>query len=546
MSYDKVIFNGNILTLEDSRAANAVGFSNGKIKKIWFDNLETETKANQWIDLDGRTLIPGFIDTHNHLFMYSQQKQQLTCSTPPNKTVNDILSLVKTEIKGEQEGKWIVGAGYDNTKLAENRHITRAELDEVAPDNPVFIRHISGHLAVVNSKAFEYCEVSESIENPPGGHFGRDTDGKLDGVIYELPALERIMQRMPRPTTEELINRLEAAAHDYLKVGITTSTDAAVGLDLGYEEYKAHMEAVRTRKNPLYMRYMIMHHLFNDDGEFAGLDAKKMAQRIENDTNGRGKLDSVKLFQDGSIQGRTAALRDGYYGDEYFNGELIHSQETLNALYQRFHNEGFRITTHGNGDLAIASIIEGYSKALDLRPKENHLHRIEHLQTARDQDLEKMAKYKIATSVFINHVYYWGDDHRDIFLGPDRGAKIDPLASVSDHGILYTLHSDCPITPISPLFSIWAAANRLTKDGYVLGEDEKISVLEGLKSMTIYGAKLNGTEDVNGSIKEGKRADFAILDRNLLEIDPVEIKDVVIESTMIDGEIVFEREQENK
>ncbi|MFD1037566.1 amidohydrolase [Virgibacillus byunsanensis] len=541
MDYDKIIYNGNILTLEDNRTAKAVGLTNGTITKVWFDEALPYLKAHQWLDLKGRTLIPGFIDTHNHLFMYARQKQQLNCSTPPNKAIDDILDIVKREIEGKSAEDWIVGAGYDNTKLKENRHLTRRELDDVAPNHPVFIRHISGHLAVVNSKALEICEVTEDIENPSGGHFGRDENGQLDGVLYELPVLERVMHLMPMPTLNELVDQLEAASYDYLKEGITTSTDAAVGLDMGLDEYRAHMKAVRTQKNPLNMRYMIMHHLFDNVGAFAGMDAKAIDKQIRNDSGGRGVLDSVKLFQDGSIQGRTAALRDGYHGEEDFNGELIHSQETLNTHFERFHNEGFRITTHGNGDLAIASIIEGYANALDKKPNDNHLHRIEHLQTARKQDLEAMQKYGIATSLFINHVYYWGDDHRDIFLGPDRGAKLDPIASVADHGIIYTLHSDCPITPISPLFSVWAAANRITRDGHVLGEEEKVSVLEALKSMTIYGAKLNGTEDVNGTIKEGKRADFAVLDRNPLEVDPLEVKDIKVEITMIGGEVLFER-----
>ncbi|UOQ95053.1 amidohydrolase family protein [Halobacillus shinanisalinarum] len=152
-----------------------------------------------------------------------------------------------------------------------------------------------------------------------------------------------------------------------------------------------------------------------------------------------------------------------------------------------------------------------------------------------------MSEYNITTSLFINHVYYWGDPHRDIFLGPESAKNLNPLASVINHDILFTLHSDCPITPISPFFSIWTAVNRITKDEEILGEEQRISVEEALKSMTIYGAQLNSTEDFNGSIEENKIADFIIVDKNPWKAQPVDIKDIKIIKTIIGGEIVYDR-----
>ncbi|ARI76381.1 amidohydrolase [Halobacillus mangrovi] len=542
MRYDQIIYNGNIITLEEGlERPVAVGVKEGSIKKVWKEEIRSSIKADEWIDLDGRTLIPGFIDTHNHLFMYARQKVQLNCSTPPNLNISDLLELIRLETEKLPDGEWIVGYGYDDTLLEESRHIFRHELDKVAPHHPVFIRHISGHLAIINSKALEYCDIPDSVKDPSGGHFGRGESGFLNGILYELPVLERVMNRIPRPSVVELVTQLEKAAHDYLKEGITTSTDAAVGLDLDFDEYRAHVEAVASRKNPLHMRYMILYSLL-ENGELEGLNKSELHSRIQKDTEGRGKLDSVKLFQDGSIQGYTAALRGGYYKNENYNGDLVHKQEDFNNYIEKYHNQGHRIAIHGNGDLAIASIIEAYTNALDKNPKRDHKHRIEHLQTAKAEDLDLMQDYEIATSLFINHIYYWGDRHREIFLGPERASQMNPTASVARRGLLYTLHSDCPITPISPLFSIWAAANRITRDGHVLGEEEKVSVQEALKSMTIYGARLNGTEEENGSIKEGKRADFAVLETNLLHVDPIMIKDVEVDMTIIDGEVVYQRE----
>lgn len=251
------------------------------------------------------------------------------------------------------------------------------------------------------------------------------------------------------------------------------------------------------------------------------------------------RLDGVKLFQDGSIQGLTAALRQLYeqYPDKM--GTLIHSQEVLNEKLLDFHKRGFRIAIHGNGDAAIGSILKAYSYILNELPKGHHLHRIEHVQTATDDDLNEMQALGVAASFFINHIYYFGDRHEELFLGKERAARMNPVKSAIDRNILFTLHSDCPITPVSPLFSVWAAVNRVTMEGKVLGENERSDVLNALKSMTLYGAELNFDGDHAGSIEVGKRADFAVLDKNPLTIDPMEIKNITVLETYIDGNIVY-------
>ncbi|GAA0449886.1 amidohydrolase [Alkalibacillus silvisoli] len=537
MTYDLIIYNGEIITLEDELPhIKALGIEDGTITKVWTDVFDfEEVTSKKWYNLEGKTLIPGFIDTHNHILMYAKMKSQVYCGSPANKNVQELLDTIENETKNQNSNQWIIGFGYDDTMLKEQRHITREEIDKIAPDHPVFIRHISGHLAVVNSKALEVSGISDDIEDPSGGHFGRHSNGKLDGVLFELPVLEMVMRHLDQLTKDELTRLMIEASRDYIKQGITTNTDAAVGLDGGYSEYEEHIRAITHPDFKLKMRYMVMDDVLNEK-PFDGMSADEVDSYISFQSNGQARLDSAKFFQDGSIQGYTGALRDGYYLESEHNGALIHEQETLNEMFQNAHDRGFRIACHGNGDLAIDSIIQALIKAIEKFTREGHLHRIEHLQTAREEDLKRMAEYDIAASLFINHVYYWGDRHRDIFLGPKRAEKLDPLNSVREHDLLYTIHSDNPITAISPLFSIWAAVNRVTRDGHVLGEAEKIDALEALKSMTLYGARLNDTEETNGSIQVGKEADFAVLDENPLTIDPMKIKDIQIEQTFIDGE----------
>ncbi|WP_342537042.1 amidohydrolase [Sporosarcina sp. FSL K6-3508] len=545
---DRLFKNANVLTIdEENNHANVVASYNGKITGIWtnseFNLIKKEIEKDDKLivhDLEGQTLIPGFIDTHNHLLMYALNKNQVDCSSPKNESIEDILNNLRTHHNTHSDGSWIIGYGYDDTLLKENRHPTRHDLDKVSTNRPIFIKHISNHLAVANSYALKLAGVDESIENPEGGHFGREENNSLNGVLFEPSAMDIVYKHAPIPTDEEVIKLMGLASEDYLAQGITTSSDAGVGLVFGRPEYDLHMVALKEGANQLRMRLMIMYDLLLEGGPFEKFHAEELRERILKDSNGKAKLDSAKLFQDGSIQGLTGALRKPYYCDDELYGELIFHQDTLNSYVLDFHKRGFRVTTHGNGDQAIGSIIEAYKFALNSNTKIDHRHRIEHVQTATVEDLQEMKKHDIAASFFINHVYYWGDRHKRIFLGPERAERMNPLKDASDLDMLYTLHSDCPITAISPLFSIWAAVNRITREGKVLGEGQKIDVLEAIKSMTIYGARLNFEEDLLGSIEVGKLADFAVLDRDPTAIDPLEIKDISVEMTIINGEVIYE------
>jgi len=545
---DLIIQNANIVTLDSSHSiGKAVAIADGKIVDISYEgNLskhEYQTHpGTQILDLKGATLLPGFIDTHSHLLMYGEMMDYIDCRPPTVHNILNIAESVRERTKQIPPGQWILGWGYDDTLLEEKRHPTRFDLDLVSPDHPVFIRHISNHFAVANTRALELAGISQDIEDPQGGFFGRNAEGKLDGVIYEFSALDKIYPVLPVPTKEESVEHIRRAAQVYLSQGITTFTDACVGLDKGIEEVEAHIEAANTGANPMTTRMMINSQLLKGSGPFAGYTASQLQEELQKRSNGKVHLDSAKLFQDGSIQGYTAALREPYKSKDAHLGELIHHQETLNKEVLDFHNRGFRIAIHGNGDRAIHSNILAYQEALKQNPRENHQHRIEHVQTANYEDLKTMKELGIAASFFINHVYYWGDRHRNIFLGEKRASRMNPLAEAKELDLLFTLHSDCPITPISPLFSVWAAVNRVTKESYVLGEEQKIDVLTALKSMITYGATLNFEEETKGTIEIGKEADFVVLGQDPLTCPPEEIKDIEILTTIIGGKVVWEKE----
>ncbi|WP_404458834.1 amidohydrolase [Oceanobacillus kapialis] len=539
---DLLFKNGNVLTLDKNNTiAGSVAVSDGRIIGIWSEpeppKETVEISSNTTvIDLKGDTLLPGFIDTHNHILTHGLMRDWVDCSTPPNKTIKDIKSAISNATNNLSDGDWVQGYGYDDTLLEDQRHPTRHDLDEVSPNNPVFIKHISGHLAVANSVAMELAGLNVHTDDPPSGHFGRDDNGKLNGVLYEHEAMQVIQQIIPQKTVDEMVINLEKAAYEYISHGITTNSDAAVR---NRQELEVHLKAAKTNKNSMRTQLMIMHNLFRNGEVFGAYTPEELNKEIMDNSNGLAKLDSAKMFQDGSIQGLTGALREDYYKNPGLKGDLIHDQESFQEEVLDLHRRGFRITTHGNGDRAIGSILDAYEYALSKHPRENHKHRIEHVQAATPGDLEKMATLDVAGSFFINHVYYWGDRHKNIFLGPERAKRISPLAEAVQHNLLFTLHSDCPITPISPLFSVWAAVNRITRNGEILGPEQKIDVITALKAMTIYGAELIFDSENLGSIEVGKLADFTILEADPTTVDPIEIKDIKIKSTIINGKIVY-------
>lgn len=545
---DLLIYNANILTLDEhnTRAGSLAAYK-GKITAIWPDKqppaevLEKFQEANT-INLQGATLIPGFIDTHNHILMYGQQKHQVDCRSPQNKNIKDIQECLAAAASDKNPNEWIIGYGYDDSLLEEMRHPTREDLDAINTKHPIFIRHISGHLAVANSAALNIAGITRSTPQPNGGHIGKDTNGEPTGVLYEPGAMDLVFSHVPLPDKQELVRILKDANDDYLAQGITTNTDAGIGLFNGEEELDIYLDAIKENPRSMKMRLMILNELLISDGPFHSYTAEQLDKEIQERTEGKARLDSAKIFQDGSIQGLTGALRKPYHCDKELYGDLIYDQQTINDFALDFHERGFRIATHGNGDRAIGSIIEAYEHAITNGEKRDHRHRIEHVQTATEEDLKKMSDLDIAASFFINHVYYWGDRHGSIFLGPERAQRMNPLKEADDLNLLYTLHSDCPITPISPLFSVWAAVNRVTSSGKMLGPDQKIDVETALKTMTIYGAKLNFEEDKKGSIEVGKAADFAVLDEDPTRIDPMKIKDINVLTTYIDGNLVYEKE----
>lgn len=493
------------------------------------------------VDLKGRTLMPGMIDGHSHFPVgATRQLTMVNLNVPPLGEVTciaDMQRMLKERAAETEEGKWVVGYNYNDLAMKEQRHPTRADLDAVSTKHPVYVRHVSGHLAVANSKALELAGVTEDTPDPAGARFRRGPDGKLDGVLEGPGARDYVGKMIPATTPELHMRSLAMDSMTYAAAGITTANNGG--------SPSIHKYIMKASENgDLKIRVVIWPNgrkpkvveSYGDKRQGTQLDEKGMVF-----------LGPVKLFADGSPQGYTAWFSKPYFKQlpgkpaDYRGFPVFKSREELFALVAKLHNAGWQITTHTNGDQAIQDMIDAYTAALKANPRKDHRHILNHCQFCRPDQVDAIAEMGFVPSYFVTHTWFWGDIHRDMVAGPERAAHISPLKAALDKGITFALHNDTPVTPISPLMDVFSAVNRLTSSGKVLGPDQRISVMEALRGVTINGAFMQRLEDKIGSLEKGKLADLVILDKDPTAIAPEAIKDIKVEETIVGGRTVYRR-----
>jgi len=539
MPADSIFFNGRIVTMSPEKPdASAFAVVGDRFRAVGSDDqirqlAGTRTPA---VDLEGRTVVPGFIETHSHLSLYAMTLLQADCKTPPNQNIDDIKHRIAEMAAREKPDQWIKGWGYDDTLIAEKRHLTVQDLDEAAPDHPVFVSHTSGHLAYINSKAMAVSGIDAHTPQPEGGEIDKDDNRVPTGLLKEEGALALVMSHIPPYTVSELRDAFKRVTEYYHRFGVTSTHDGAIGY---------------FRHGPQVMKtYWRMHN----EGE---LNIRVYLTLIEEIYRkllklgiGRGfgsdllKMGSLKLFQDGSIQAFTAALNEPYRDRPDISGELLIDQEELNRRVKEYNEDGLQIAIHANGDRAVESVLQAFEAAQAHHSVRANRHMIIHSQLATEPQILRMAQLGIIPNFFVNHVYYWGDRHESIFLGAERAKRIDPLNTARKHGLPFCLHSDLPVTPVNPLFSIHCAANRMTRNGKVLGPEERVAPAEGLKAYTVNAARCSFEEQNKGIIGPGKLADFAVLSNNPLSVPHESIKDIQVMATYLGGRRVYEKDGE--
>ncbi|HJM93606.1 MAG: amidohydrolase [Alphaproteobacteria bacterium] len=535
---ERIYLGGPIVTVNgEDVVAEALAVAGETIVAVG-DEVEIRALAGdgvEIIDLEGKALLPGFIDPHSHFPNSGRYGIEFVdLNSPPIGTMNsipDIIEALRLEAAGKPEGTWVVGRGYDDTLLQENRHPDRWDLDKVSSRHPIFLSHISGHLGSCNSLALKLGGVTADTENPPGGVIRHHKQtGEPTGVFEEPAAMALVRGKIPPGDLEHEIKVIEAAARDYLSKGVTSAQNAATD--------KTQMRALQesSARGLLPLRILGFPNWEYALEISAGTAAFDM---VADHAIGRG---AAKLFQDGSIQGYTGYLSKPYHvpfeGDESYRGYAIFPRERLLEIVTDLHQHGWQVAIHGNGDAAIDDILDAFEAAQEKHPREDARHIIVHSQMAREDQLDRIADLRAIPSFFSLHTYYWGDRHRDIFMGPERAQRISPARSAQDRGLHYTIHCDTPVVPMTPLLLVWAAVNRQTVNGASLGPEQCITPAQALRAVTIEGAYQSFEEELKGSLEPGKLADLVILSGNPLD-DAGAIRELRVEETIVGGKTVY-------
>ncbi len=538
-SAELALVNANGITMNPAQPrVQAVAVRNGRIIAAGDERSVRQCcgVSTRIVDLGGRTLLPGFVESHNHVSAYSHTILQIDCTSAANDSIADICDKVAERARNQPPGTWILGYGFDNTLLAEQRFPNRHDLDAAAPDHPVHLWHISGHFTSVNSRALELAGIDRDTKNPEGGEIVRDDDGTPNGVLAEPPAQLLVLRLVPDVTIDDAVEGLRKVSDEYVRAGVTSAHDANLGVWGGLSEIDAFRKArIEGQFKPrIYALIWTVLEDFLDNG--VKLDDLGIRTGCGDDWL---RIGGVKIFADGSIPGLTAALSEPYHCAPDTTGDLIFSPQELENRFRRYHEAGFQIAVHANGDRCIQTVIDAFEAVLESSPRDDHRHRIEHLPMASDEHLERMAKLGLVTTFYTSQIYGWGDRQREKFLGPERAERLYPARAARDLGIRFGLHGDCPVTPISPLMSFFTAVARETQSGHILGPEQRISVHDGLRALTIDAAYLGFEENIKGSIEHGKLADFVVLSADPYSLQPSELRSLEVEQTVIGGEFVY-------
>ncbi len=542
---DVIYIHGKVLTVDPANSvASALAVKDGRILAVGTDETIQKLKDAHTVvvDLQGKTLAPGFIDGHSH-FMGLGRSKAVDLSAPPVGTVKsipDIIAALKAfkEKNGIKDGEWITGYGYDQDQLAEQRHPTKEDLDGAFPNNPVALQHVSGHMVLVNSYALRISGIDSTTKNPAGGMIVRKS-GTNDptGLLQEHASGLLKRERREQPTWEEQLQEIKDQEQFYASNGITTAQEGRTALGSLQQLKKAADAGALYIDIESLPAYEIVDRLLADSATW-------QFGKLQNHL----KLAGTKLIADGSPQGKTAFFSRPYLvevpgcsGDDC-RGIPTVTQDYFDAAVLNDFRHNVRFFVHCNGDSTIDMYIHAIEKADAALHTTNEGRRpvVIHSQFVRADQLDKYKELHMLPSFFTNHTFFWGDVHvRN--LGKDRAYFESPTKSALKRGIIFTNHTDYGVTPLSQLFLLWSSVNRVSRSGQIIGPDERLTPAEGLRAITINGAYEYFEEKEKGSLEKGKIADLVILSDDPTTIDPARIKDIQVLETIKEGKSIYKK-----
>ncbi|MBS4190288.1 amidohydrolase [Bacillus sp. FJAT-49705] len=535
MEADKIFINGEVITVDQhSSIAEGVAVKGNRILAVGSTEevLSYQTEDTEIINVNGKSLLPGFNDAHLHLTIYGTNLLGVSCIAPHIKSLEDIFIDLRKKCQETPKGKWVRAWGFKESSLKENRFPKKEELDAISTEHPIVIIRTCNHTSIVNSKALEIAGITEQSPDPDGGIIERDLNGRLTGKLIENAHMQ--LFEYATYAEDEIRKGMKLASDEFIQAGITSVHDAGAYGD-GADSLRIMQQAIHAGEVKVRV-YALIGSLTNSH-EF--VEKMVNAGPITGLGDDRFKIGPAKLFTDGSSVGPTIATRQPYSHKQDDYGMIYYSQDELNHILGTAHKKGFQITAHAQGDCAIEMILDCIETALNEHPREDHRHRIEHAGIASPDLQDRMKKLGVVPIPNPAFMYVNGDRYLEYY--GDRVQNMYPARDYIDKGIIAAFASDAPVTFLDPLLGIHAAVNRKSTDGQVVGENQCISVLEAIRAYTWNGAYASFEENIKGSIEVGKLADITILSERILHVDQEKLKDVKIELTMVNGEVLYDR-----
>lgn len=540
-SHAVMYYNGDIITMEGDSAtyAEAIVVKDGKIDFVGSkaDAMKAAGDDHSMVDLQGRTMLPGFIDPHSHFINALSMSNQANCSPSPVGKADDIDGIIASlkdfqQKKNVPKGVLIMGYGYDDNQMPNGRLLNRDDLDKAFPDNPVIVVHVSLHGGVLNSLALKQFGYSDKTITAEGGIIVRKPGtNEPYGLIMETSFLP-VFANLPKPTPEEQLQQLKDGQMIYAEAGVTTAQEGAThksDLDILVNGAKQNAMMIDVVAYPfiLDLRNVLNDHPFSEFGMYKD----------------HLKIGGVKITSDGSPQGKTAFftkpyLTGGPSGEKNWKGEPTFPQDSLNAWLKWLYAEKIQVLIHANGDAAIDMLLKAHAYASGNDTAADRRTTIIHSQFVRKDQLQQYKNYNMIPSMYAEHTFFFGDTHIKQ-RGMEQAAFISPLNTALKMGLTPTNHTDFNVLPIDQMMVVWCAVNRTTRTGVVLGADERITPYQALQCITLNAAHQYFEENSKGSLTKGKLADLVILDKNPIKVDPATIKDIKVVETIKEGKTVY-------
>lgn len=532
---DAIFHSGRVVTTSSGRGRlsfeidEALSVVNGRIWRTGTNEevFRDQSDATELIDLGGNTVLPGLIDTHVHLAHYGTNLMRVDCR--PSATANNaqIVSAVSKKAATLQPGEWIVGWGWDESRMTDGRAPTVHDLDTAAPNNPVCLFRTCGHMAVYNSKALQSSNITKESSPVPGGKIVRDANGELTGLLQER-ALDLV--ELPSVDEDAVGHGLRLAQEEFLSRGITTIHD----MSTQSTELKA---LLKLKENGLKIRVRPWLWEVDGNGLKGHLDSAIDLGIVSGYGDDFVRIQGVKFMLDGSVGGRTAAVSEPYESTQN-NGILIADEASVIPHLEKALKSGLRAAIHGIGDRAVSTAVQSLKSVSEKVPNILSMrNRVEHCGLPSDDDLRDMKELGLVAASSVGFLYELGDSYLS-GLGKERMARVYPQRAFFDQGIPAPPNSDCPVTDPNPWHVMFAAVTRTSISGQKLDSTQNITMAEALHGYTEQAAFASHEEAVLGSLKHGMHADFVVIDTHM-DDTPEKIRDTKVLQTYVQGDLVY-------